>query len=369
MPEFDGIGLLYQIIRPLTPRRRGGDAMTDTVPARELSGYLDAVVDLTRQYDSQALISTLLGTLCERIQAGRVRLFTLTNDKRDSEFGDENIDSAKVVDLFDPEFGEPRPLSDDQDLYSCVKTQKVISRDVAGGRRVVFPVFGVHNIRALLVVEELRDAHVSYELLAKLLRVYSNQAFMLARTELDPLTGLFNRQSFYERIRRVAQGADNPHRRADDTKPVSNCFALFDIDHFKDVNDRYGHLYGDEVLLLFSRLMTQSFRSHDLLFRYGGEEFAVVLTNVDLDNAEHLLERFRRTVEAYTFPRIGPKTISIGFTEIKAETGLDKIVMYADKALYYAKNNGRNQVCCYEKLITEGKLVPVQVAEGDIELF
>ncbi len=95
----------------------------------------------------------------------------------------------------------------------------------------------------------------------------------------------------------------------------------------------------------------------------------MVLVNVDLDTAERLLERFRHAMESYAFPRLGPKTVSIGFTALKVEVGADKVVMCADKALYYAKNNGRNQVCCYERLVAERKLEPVTVAEGDIELF
>jgi diguanylate cyclase (GGDEF)-like protein len=141
-----------------------------------------------------------------------------------------------------------------------------------------------------------------------------------------------------------------------------------DIDHFKQVNDEYGHLYGDEVLLLFSRLMTKSFRHYDLLFRYGGEEFVVVLNNTDLETALTILERFRITIENYNFPQIGRKTISIGVTEISDQTMLSNVIDRADKALYYAKKNGRNQVCCYEKLVGAG-LISNKTATEDIELF
>ncbi len=123
------------------------------------------------------------------------------------------------------------------------------------------------------------------------------------------------------------------------------------------------------MLTLFARLMTQSFRHEDLLFRYGGEEFAVVLANADLEIAASALERFRRTVEAYAFPQIGHKTVSIGFTALSAEHGAEKAVMCADKALYFSKENGRNQTRCYETPVAEGKLEPVALAKGEIELF
>jgi GGDEF domain-containing protein len=88
-----------------------------------------------------------------------------------------------------------------------------------------------------------------------------------------------------------------------------------------------------------------------------------------MDSAGRLLERFRRAVQSFSFPRLEPKTISIGYTALNVDAGADKVVLCADKALYYAKNNGRNQVCCYETLMAAGKLPPVMVAEGDIELF
>jgi diguanylate cyclase (GGDEF)-like protein len=105
------------------------------------------------------------------------------------------------------------------------------------------------------------------------------------------------------------------------------------------------------------------------LFRYGGEEFAVVLANADLAIAGAALERFRRTVEAFAFPQIGHKTVSIGFTALDAGQGVERAVMCADKALYYAKNHGRNQTHCYEALVAEGKLEPVTQTKGDVELF
>jgi diguanylate cyclase (GGDEF)-like protein len=343
--------------------------MNDSASAREINRYLDAIVDLTRHHDTQGLITSLLSSVCQSISAQRVRLFSIFNDRRDTEFNKQNLAGAVVQDLYDLDLAKRWPLEKDPDLLACVQTQQVISRERVTGRRVVFPVFGARDVRALLVVEDLRDGSASYELIAKLLRVYSNQVAMLSRSELDPLTGLYNRQSFFERIRRLGQRGGPQRRTADDSRANGNCFALFDIDHFKHINDRYGHLYGDEVLLLFARQMTQAFRAEDPLFRYGGEEFAVVLVDMDLEGAARVLERFRNTVASYDFPQIGRVTVSIGFTANNVEEGIDKVVMCADQALYYAKHNGRNQVCCYETLVAEGKLKPVTVAAGDIELF
>ena len=343
--------------------------MTSSASAREFSRYLDAIVELTRQQDSQELLGALLGTLGKSVQSERVRMFALSNPDHDTDFSESNIQHAMFNDQFDSEFGEPRRLGDDPDLVACVCSGKILSRETPAGRRVVFPVFGVRHVRALLVIEEAAGETLPQELLAKLLQVYSNQTLMLSRSELDPLTGLYNRQTFDDRIRRVMQRAAGQRRAADGRPTAGSCFALFDIDHFKKVNDEFGHLYGDEVLTLLARLMTQSFRHEDLLFRYGGEEFAVVLANADLEIATAALERFRRKVEAYAFPQIGHKTVSIGFTAMGTEQSVERFVMCADKALYYAKNNGRNQTHCYETLVAGGKLEPVTLAKGDVELF
>jgi len=343
--------------------------MTGSAAAREFSRYLDAIVDLTRQRDARELLAALLAALRNGIQAERLRLFALANPEHDTDFNESNIQHAVVNDLFDAEFGEPRPLGADPDLVACIRSGKFFSRETPEGRRLVFPVSGKRHVRALLVIEGLRDETIPRELLAKLLQVYSNQTLMLSRSELDPLTGLYNRQTFDDRMRRAAQSTAKRRRAADGQTSTGACFALFDIDHFKLVNDQFGHLYGDEVLTLLARLMVQSFRHDDLLFRYGGEEFAVVLADVDLEVAATVLERFRRKVAAHAFPQIGHKTVSIGFTSLSTERSVEQVVMCADKALYYAKQNGRDQAHCYETLVAGQKLEPVTQPKGEIELF
>ncbi|HLF24652.1 MAG TPA: GGDEF domain-containing protein, partial [Burkholderiales bacterium] len=143
---------------------------------------------------------------------------------------------------------------------------------------------------------------------------------------------------------------------------------VVDIDHFKNVNDRYGHLYGDEILLLFSQTMVEAFRGADLLFRVGGEEFVIVLKGVDLERALFVLERFRRTIEEKSFPQVGTITASIGASTITANDLSTSIIDRADKALYYAKSNGRNQVHAYENLVAAGKLTDAK-HDSAAELF
>ena len=145
-------------------------------------------------------------------------------------------------------------------------------------------------------------------------------------------------------------------------------FALLDIDYFKKVNDEFGHVYGDEVLLRFAQILKQSFRHYDQIYRYGGEEFCIILFQVDASTCSEVLERFRKRLESFVFPRIGRKTISIGYTKIQSNDQPNVLLDRTDRALYFSKEHGRNQVNRYEDLFEQGLLIEESTA-NDIELF
>jgi diguanylate cyclase (GGDEF)-like protein len=144
--------------------------------------------------------------------------------------------------------------------------------------------------------------------------------------------------------------------------------AMLDIDHFKQVNDSYGHLIGDEVLILVARLMKTTFRSYDKVYRFGGEEFVVVLRSASHDAAIAAVERFRANMESHQFPQAGRITVSVGLTEIQSADTPAAACERADQAVYYAKHHGRNQVCSEADLVRRG-LLTVEAKVGDIELF
>ncbi len=344
-------------------------AQTEADPL--LIGYLDAIVALTCQREAHGLTASLIDSLCQHVQAERFQLLAISHFNNDAEFDESDMQGAVVRDWLDP-LSKPIPIGHDKDLLACARTKDRISRKLSGtvGRRLILPILGVSHVTALLVIEGMREVGSEDEVLARLLQIFSNQLYLLSRNELDGLTGLHNRQSFDERIKHLVLNAGHEERRAHPSVAARhNSLALFDIDHFKMVNDRYGHLYGDEVLVQFSRLMSRSFRRQDMMFRYGGEEFALVLVGMTSVATVPVLESFRQTLETYEFPQIGCKTVSIGVADISPGESVDTIINRADKALYYVKQNGRNQVCCYETLVAEGKLAPVTVATGDIELF
>lgn len=229
----------------------------------------------------------------------------------------------------------------------------------------VFTVESERSSRGLLITinENVIDEKYIYTLLS----AYNHQIHLLRNKDTDSLTGLYNRQSFDSKLNKLHSnfGAEN---RSDD-EPSHLCFALLDIDFFKKVNDKYGHVYGDEVLLLFSNIMKKTFRDTDMLFRYGGEEFAVLLNNITLEQADSALNRFRKNVENFNFPMENKVTTSVGFCEFNNKVPLSMIIERADKALYYSKENGRNLTCGFEKLLNSNELQDIIIDAGDIELF
>ena len=229
----------------------------------------------------------------------------------------------------------------------------------------VFTVESERSNRGLLITinEDVIDEHYVHTLIS----AYNHQVQLLRNKDTDSLTGLFNRQSFDLKLTKLYENFDLENRAEDE--PCTFAFALLDIDFFKKVNDKFGHVYGDEVLLLFSNLMKKTFRDSDMLFRYGGEEFAVLLHDITLEQADSVLNRFRTSVENFTFPMDNKVTTSIGYCEFNNKIPLPSIIQRADKALYYAKEHGRNKTCGFESLINQNEITDIVIDEGEVELF
>lgn len=153
----------------------------------------------------------------------------------------------------------------------------------------------------------------------------------------DQLTGLYNRHYFLQR-------ADSEWERAGRSGEEFSIL-MFDIDHFKKVNDTFGHQSGDQVLKKLSGLVQGTVRGQDTVARWGGEEFIVLLPDTPAEGALVLGERIRSAVEDEEFQVVGKVTISVGLAAWSArDSSLDRLIARADSALYQAKENGRNQV-------------------------
>ncbi len=205
--------------------------------------------------------------------------------------------------------------------------------------------------------------------------VYRNFQNLLDYSERDSLTGLLNRKTFDDQLAKMLHASaehelplpGQPERRQhSDTE--KQWLAVVDVDHFKAVNDKFGHLYGDEVLILIANLLQSSFRAQDRVFRFGGEEFVVLLRSTTLENARKIINRFRTNVEGHVFPQVGTVTVSVGFVSISAFESPVVILGHADQALYYAKSHGRNQACHYDELVSGGML-QANAANDTAEFF
>ncbi len=157
----------------------------------------------------------------------------------------------------------------------------------------------------------------------------------------DPLTGLANRKAFNLRLKELSASAG---------KEDSYCLVMADIDKFKRINDTYGHLLGDKVIKYLARILKDSVKGHDMVCRYGGEEFAVLLPNTSLSGALAVAESIRASVEegrlvkSGTRESIGTVTVSLGAALYRPGEDTDTLIARADAGLYRAKETGRNRV-------------------------
>ena len=176
----------------------------------------------------------------------------------------------------------------------------------------------------------------------------SNEQILQAQKALeqmaitDPLTALYNRRYFTERLSEAFAMIDR--------EPVVIHLLMFDLDHFKKVNDTYGHQMGDAVLLQFSHILRRAVRKNDIIARIGGEEFVIAMLNIPSDRAHLAADRIRMEVEGYKFEAEGYSlsvTTSIGeasYPDLQLENPtLETMLHEADEALYYAKSHGRNR--------------------------
>lgn len=202
-----------------------------------------------------------------------------------------------------------------------------------------------HKVRLRNTTDELGQLGRAFNLASSTLQELYHELEL--RSSHDGLTGVFNRTAFDERLQMEFTGADRYHR------PLS--LLMVDIDFFKRVNDIHGHQTGDDVLQAVAKLLGGLIREGDMLTRYGGEEFAIILPETDLDSAAALAERLRRAVENTPIvSRLSEEivlTVSIGCASRCPRIAKpEDIIRAADSALYAAKRSGRNRVVSSESV-------------------
>ena len=246
--------------------------------------------------------------------------------------------------------------SNDKDL------ENVLIDDI---QQTVFPIQSSGSIQRTLVIDWLNLHPENWTYILSLLKVFNNLLKIIDEKDRDRLTGLLNRNTFDNNLENIINYSKQQSRKARNSNGHS-WIAILDIDHFKQINDNHGHIMGDEVLLLFSRLLLSTFRYSDVVFRFGGEEFVAVLTGCNEQGAKVALNRFRKTIESYKFPQVGQVTVSAGYIRLDSSNAPNILLDRADQALYHAKKAGRNKVIYYNDVaLALDKVEHV----SDVELF
>lgn len=347
---------------------------------------LESVLEITRQKDVDALDYALVATLANLVECTRISLCKLGTTSERTKIEEtvgfelnESIASNKTM--------CKKPKSElidiEPDVYDCIHTGKTIFfyDDDAPEMRysLVIPFFIREAIAGVIKLENNHTLTKDRRLIEGMVQVYANHLFIIDESGHDKLTSLLNRRTFESKVNRILSIQRNmkierdPLAQDNQRKKICNqtsaWLAIIDIDHFKKVNDNWGHIIGDEILLCIAKLMRESFRKSDVLFRFGGEEFLVLLEPIPEDKATMVLEKFRSTIASYEFPRVGLATVSIGFAAISPEDYPTEVLERADKALYYSKDAGRNRISQYEQLLHRGKIVEKKPVISHVELF
>lgn len=271
------------------------------------------------------------------------------------------LDTRKIVELFSDELSQV--IKFQQFSYQGADNISFKSNDKAGVHSCQFNLSLDHE--ALGTIKLSRKTRFLEEEMAIIERLASTLVFPLNNAKMyyaalqsaliDELTGLGNKRALQSDLHREAE------RSVRRNTPLS--VVILDLDHFKTINDTHGHLAGDQVLQNLAKTLSASARQSDLCFRYGGEEFLVILDETSPAQAALICERLRLSIAQQNFyygAKPIPVTASLGCATLQEGESLEDFIGRADKALYVAKDSGRNQSVCFESLD------PVDSEQGDV---
>jgi diguanylate cyclase len=319
---------------------------------------LSAIAGLSQQKDGLSLTRALIGTLGSLVPGVSISVFEVFARRSLEDLGQDGREPGIVIRRFDDSGRRGERLVQLDGMLRALQTFLPVEFEHEGGRsRLVLPLRGDAGPARLVTLDGLPEDPWIRTRVIQVVEIYGNLVRMMDSRERDALTSLLNRQTFAT-LFGLAAG------RLTSGGSGLLYLAVLDIDHFKRINDTFGHLYGDEVLIHFSRLMERSFRHTDDLFRFGGEEFVVLLTSDRAQGARSALERFRHLVEDYAFPGVGRVTVSIGFVRCQPGMLPTSLVDMADRALYAAKEAGRNRSMDFSELPED-----TRAEGGEIQLF
>jgi len=199
-----------------------------------------------------------------------------------------------------------------------------------------FKIFSFYFIYKVIIVKGIQEPYeiIFREMKQTEQKLFEQNSILKNLATVDGLTGLYNHRHLYERLEEEAKRCSRHEG--------SFVVMILDIDHFKNINDTCGHLIGDKILKELSQILIENTRQTDLVGRYGGEEFLIMLTETSLNEGFNVAEKIRRAVESNGFSAQICLTVSIGIEEYSGEK-VSELLGKADNKLYAAKNSGRNK--------------------------
>jgi len=242
---------------------------------QQIEELLASIVEMIKQREQFALETSFGRTISRLTDAKSLVYYRLKSSNKE-------VCAVPTIHFIDSEIASLQesetkdfPLSSNPALVKQLAKTRVADMFQGPESRekiLILPLRGANTlVSGYCQIENARgDANI-VQVLSLLLEFYQQFLTLLDDTERDNLTGLFNRKTLVPQITRILRTLQNRHRRTSDKSDGNYCLSIFDIDHFKSVNDKFGHIYGDEVLLLLANLMRGSFRENDMLFRYVGE--------------------------------------------------------------------------------------------------
>jgi diguanylate cyclase (GGDEF)-like protein len=295
-----------------------------------------------------------------------------------------------VADPLHVDFDSLPLLNDEKERLRCIHTRNRIEVALQGdaGPRISYtPLFESSHTEEEGVLEIHSPQGLSeaeQEAVQMLLHVFRNMYRLLAYSDRDGLTGLLNRKAlddtFYSAVlEEMDEGQGGSGSEPSQVKPGGGqerrhrvppnyWLGTVSVDHFSAIGEKSGHLIAEEVLLLVARILNNTFRTYDRIYRLGGEQFAVLMHCPDEDLVLAAFERFRANMEKFNFPQIGQVTGCGGFTRIGPDDSPSTALERAERAVEYGRGQGGNRANSYADLVRQGRLGEL-VNVGDVDLF
>jgi diguanylate cyclase (GGDEF)-like protein len=347
------------------------------------------IIKLTDHRDRSHLELTLAKALIDLLRIDRVvlsRVISAEGVKRWLDMVALDVrGGGKVTDPLRIDFQKLPALEDQRDRWRCLQSRslEVVAWAGAEGPRISYiPLYAdASDDQGTAELHSGAELSVSQlEVVRDLLHVYRNMYSLLAYSDRDALTGLLNRKAlddtFYSAVldelgevsASSASAPVQPDQERRHRVPPNYWLGTISVDNFGELNDKNGHLLAEEILILVARVVNNTFRTYDRLYRLGAEQFAVLMHCPDEALVLAAFERFRNNMERFKFPQVGRVTASAGFARVTAQDSPSTALERAERAVDHARLQGDSVVVSHPELVRKGVLEDAPKV-GAVDLF